>query len=94
MQLLPVHHVIEMECIAAHHVIVMDAIEVIMIQRGVRIIVQQDFLLPVITVIDSQMHHGIKHALIIDFQSLPGNMPAIRAVHAIQIQSTSELSHA
>lgn len=94
MQLLPVHHVIEMECTAAHHVIVMHAIEVIMIQRGVRIIVRQDFLLHVITVIDSQMHHGIKHASIIVSQLLPGNMREIRALHAIQILATSESSHA
>lgn len=94
MQLLRVHRVIEMECIAAHHVIVMDVIEVSMIQRGVRIIVRQDFLLHAITVIDSQMHRGIKHDSITDSQSLPGNMREIRALLAIQIQATSGLSPA
>jgi hypothetical protein len=94
MQLLPVHHVIEMACIAAHRGIVMDAIEVILIQRGVRIIVRQDFLPHAITVIDSQMHHGIKHASITVSQLLPGNMREIRALHAIQIQETSGFSPA
>ena len=78
-----------MECIAAHRAIVTDVIEAIMIQREVRIIVPQAFQQLAITVIDSRMHHGIRHGSITDSQSLQGNMREIHAVRVIRIQATS-----
>jgi len=93
MQLLPVHRVIEMECIAAHRAIVTDVIALITIQPEVRIIARQDSQLRAITVIDSPMHHGNRRDSIIDSRSLQESMPEIRAVHATQVLAIFEFSH-
>jgi hypothetical protein len=88
-----VNRVIAVEFTGAHQKIVLVVIEMIMIPRGVRIIVLQDFQQLAITVIVFRIQPGIRHGLIIASQLHLENMQAIRVPHVTQILGISEALH-